>query len=485
MIIYGISANEHDAGLAVVREENILFASHAERYSRLKNDAHLNPALIADARDFGKPDLIVWYERPFLKRARKLWAGQYNDALRPDGAAYLDRFGFDVPVHYVGHHECHAAAGYFTSPFDRAAILVVDAIGEWDTISAWEGDGRKLGKIWSQRYPHSLGLLYSAFTQRIGLKPNEEEYILMGMAALGDPTYADRIRKDFIARFDPPQLLLKENVHRGVRWWEPNLQDRENIAASVQQVTEEILLGLVQWLAEKTRLRKLVLMGGVALNCVANSRIARAKIFDDIWIMPSPGDAGSSIGAVAAYTRRHLAWVHPYLGYNIDRPFDIDGAIAALEAGEVIGIANGRAEFGPRALGNRSLMTDPRGPHAKDRVNRIKQRERFRPFAPIVMAEHAHLHFDMPLRTSPYMQFVAPVRDPESFPAITHFDGTARVQTLTWRQNPTIYGLLERFHARTGCPMLLNTSLNIKGEPIVNTWADAERFASLWQVRVF
>src|SRR5215472_1487872 len=286
MIIYGISANEHDAGLAVVREENILFASHAERYSRLKNDAHLNPALIADARDFGKPDLIVWYERPFLKRARKLWAGQYNDALRPDGAAYLDRFGFDVPVHYVGHHECHAAAGYFTSPFDRAAILVVDAIGEWDTISAWEGDGRKLGKIWSQRYPHSLGLLYSAFTQRIGLKPNEEEYILMGMAALGDPTYADRIRKDFIARFDPPQLLLKENVHRGVRWWEPNLQDRENIAASVQQVTEEILLGLVQWLAEKTRLRKLVLMGGVALNCVANSRIARAKIFDDIWIMP-------------------------------------------------------------------------------------------------------------------------------------------------------------------------------------------------------
>ena len=193
MIIYGISANEHDASLAVVRDEDILFASNAERYSRKKNDPYLNESLIAEARGYGEPDLIVWYEKPLLKRTRKLWAGQYKDVLRSDGSTYLRQFNFDAPVRYVGHHESHAASGFFTSPFDKAAILIVDAIGEWDTISAWEGCGRSLKKFWSQRYPHSLGLLYSAFTQRVGLKPNEEEYILMSMAAYGKAIYHDLI----------------------------------------------------------------------------------------------------------------------------------------------------------------------------------------------------------------------------------------------------------------------------------------------------
>ena len=485
MIIYGISANEHDASLAVVDGDTILFASNVERYSRRKNDAHLNEALIAEARAFGDPDLFVWYEKPLLKRARKLWAGQYEHVFRTDGAAYLRQFKLDAPIRYVGHHESHAAAGFFTSPFDQAAILVVDAIGEWETISAWKGCGQTLEKVWSQSYPHSLGLLYSAFAQRVGLKPNEEEYILMGMAAYGEATYRDLIWNDFIARFAPPRLVLKENVHRGIRWWRPELQDHENIAASIQLVTEEVLVRLVEWLAAKTGQRNLVLMGGVALNCVANSKIAREGFFDDIWIMPNPGDAGSSIGAVAAYTRRHLNWVHPYLGHNIDRPLDLTGVITALKASEIVGIANGRAEFGPRALGNRSLLADPRGPLTKDRVNLIKKREPFRPFAPIIMAEYAHDYFDIPVRASPYMQFVGTVRHPELFPAVSHRDNTARVQTLTYDQNPLLYRILKGFHAETGCPMLLNTSLNIKGEPLVNTWEDAERFAKQSGVKIF
>jgi carbamoyltransferase len=485
MVIYGISANEHDAALAVVRGEEILFASHSERYSRQKNDGDLHEALIADARAFGDPELIVWYEWPFLKRSRKLWAGQYGNVLRTDGARYLKRYGFDAPLRHVSHHESHAAGGFFTSPFERAAILVVDAIGEWETISAWRGNGHSLRRIWHQAYPHSLGLLYSAFTQRVGFRPNEEEYILMGMAAYGKPIYRELIWDSFIAQFQAPQLVLKENVHRGIRWWMPELQDHENIAASIQAVTEDILIELVRWLVKATGEKNLVLAGGVALNCVANSRIAREGLVDNIWIMPNPGDAGSSLGAVAAYTRRHLKWAHPYLGHSIDRPLDFHGAIAALRAGEVIGIANGRAEFGPRALGNRSLITDPRGADVKDRVNRIKRRELFRPFAPVVMAEYADDHFEMPVKRSPYMQFVAPVRRPELFPAITHHDGTARVQTLEREDNPTFYQLLERFDAETGCPMLLNTSLNIKGEPLVNTWGDAARFAKTYGVRVF
>ncbi len=415
MIIYGISANEHDASLAVVRGREILFASAAERYSRVKNDPHLNADLIADARRYGAPDLVVWYEKPHLKRSRKAWAGQYSEVGRVDGARYLRRYLPGVPVRYVGHHESHAAAGFFTSPFDDAVVLVTDAIGEWETISAWTGQGRTLRRLWSQSYPDSLGLLYSAFTQRIGFKPNEEEYILMGMAASGEPVYRDLIWADFIERFDPPRLVLRENIHRGIRWWRPELGDRADIAASIQAVTEEILLGLVRWLARTTGCRRLVLGGGVALNCVANAKIARTGLFDAIWIMPNPGDGGSSIGAALAWSRRHARWQHPYLGHAIDRPFDRDGALAALAAGQVIGVATGRAEFGPRALGNRSLMADPRDPATKDKVNAIKRREPFRPFAPIVLAEHAHEHFDMPVPVSPYMQFVAPVRSPTGF----------------------------------------------------------------------
>lgn len=485
MPVWGIAANEHDASLSVVEGSEILFASQAERYSRVKNDAHLHPNLIAAALRWGEPRQIIWYERPLLKRTRKLYAGQHDQVLRADGASYLNAHGLKAPVRYVGHHQSHAAAGFFTSPFDHAAVLVVDAIGEWSTISAWEGRGRRLKQLWSQRYPHSLGLLYSAFTQRIGFKANEEEYILMGAAALGEPRYVSLIDQDFIDERSPPRFRLKANVHRGIRWWRPEITDNWNIAASIQAITEEYLVGLAHWLASRVRTPNLVLMGGLALNCVANTKIAREGAFDKIWIMPNPGDSGSSLGAVAAFERRHLNWVHPYLGENIDRPLPHADVVAALSNGEVVGIANGRAEFGPRALGNRSLMADPRGRETKDRVNRIKKREPFRPFAPVIMAEFAGAYFDMPVAESPYMQFVAPVKRPDLFPAIAHFDNTARLQTVSRVQNPVLYDLLACFHDKTGCPLLLNTSLNIKGEPLVNVWEDAQRFQAKHGVKIF
>jgi carbamoyltransferase len=307
----------------------------------------------------------------------------------------------------------------------------------------------------------------------------------MGMTATGEPVYRDLIWQDFIESFEPPRLVLRENPHRGIRWWRPEIDRPQDIAASIQAVTEEILLGIVRWLARVTDARNLVLSGGVALNCVANTAIAREGLFDAIWIMPNPGDGGSSLGAALAWSRLPARWRHPYLGHTIDRPFDRDGALADLLAGRVVGVATGRAEFGPRALGNRSLFADPRDPTTKDKVNAIKRREPFRPFAPIVLAEHVHEHFDLPVPGSPYMQFVAKVRCPEAFPAIVHTDGTARVQTLRREDNPVIYGLLEAFHCQTGCPMLLNTSLNVKGEPLVNSVADAQRFTATAGIPVY
>ena len=485
MIIYGVSANEHDAALAVARDNTILFASQAERYSRLKNDRDLNVFLLRDAAAVGSPDLIVWYEKPFRKRLRKALAGQYKDALRADGKRYLAKFGLTAPVRFFQHHECHAAGGFYTSPFDEAAILVVDAIGEWETISIWNGRGKKLTKIYAEAYPHSLGLLYSAFTQRIGLKPNQEEYILMGMAAFGQPWYADQIYQDFIEKFEPPHLALRYNVHRGIRWWRPDLKNDFDIAASIQKVTEDILKGLARWIADTIPLKEFVFGGGVALNCVANSALARLGYFKDIWIAPDPGDAGSCIGAIAAHVRERLEVPGPYLGYDIRRAFDWEGAVSALLAGQVIGIANGRAEFGPRALGNRSILADPRVRNIKDRVNTIKGRERFRPFAPVILAELAPDYFDMPVPTSPYMQFVAKIRDPARFPGISHHDGTARVQTLRFEDNANLHAVLAGFYQRSGCPMLLNTSLNVKGAPLINDWMDAVRFEKLSGIKVY
>ena len=483
MAILGISSLDHDASVALVDGDSILFAGHAERYSRVKNDGMVNEDLINDVYQYGEIESIVWYETPMLRKMRYLKAGQWGGLNKPSVKCHLDELGLEgLPVSFVSHHESHAAGGYYTSGFDRAAVVVCDAIGELDTISVWLAEGKSLRRVWKTSYPHSLGLLYSAFTKRIGYKPNEEEYILMGMAAYGEPKYAREIEQDFLASHDH-RFILKENVHRGIQWWRPDITDIADIAASIQKVTEDYLVRLMTWVRETTGETNLVYMGGVALNCVANSKIT--GLFDRIWIMPNPGDAGSSLGAVAAKTREQISWTSPYLGHNIRDPLNRRGAIELLKRGEVIGVAHGRAEFGPRAFGNRSLLCDPRGPLMKDRVNAIKKRDAFRPFAPIVLDHLADQYFDMPARDNRYMQYVSRVKEPHLFPAITHHDGTARVQTLSRNDNPIFYDLLDHWYHETGCPMLLNTSLNIKGEPLVNTREDANRFSDLYGIRVF
>lgn len=485
----GIVSLGHDASVSLVDDYEILFAGHAERYSRVKNDGNANKLLIEEALTYGKPDKIIWYERPMVKRSRQAYAGQWDAVTTQTLRSHLKELGLGgIPVHTVGHHESHAAAGYYTSGFIDASILVCDAIGEWACISIWEANGGSIRQSWKQSYPNSVGLFYSAVTQRCGLKPNEEEYILMGMAALGQPKYVEELREWFIKPTPAPQFELKINLHRGMMGWKPELkseQDFYDLAASAQQIVEEYLEDTAWYISKNYASKNLIMMGGVALNCVANARVASMGVFDDIWIMPNPGDAGSSIGAVAAYTKTHLRWESPYLGTDINREFDYDGALNALLAGEVIGIANGRAEFGPRALGNRSLIADPRGPQVKDKVNMIKKREMFRPFAPIIMEHLAHDYFHMPIKVAPYMQFTAECKHPDQFPAICHFDNTSRVQTLNEGQNPVFYELLRRFHETTGCPMLLNTSLNIKGQPLVNTWQEALDFSSMYGVKVF
>ena len=464
-----------------------MFAAHAERYSRKKNDAYLNQAIIDDAAQFGAPDVIAWYERPLVKKVRQVRAGQLSTAADPEDLPRYHLRQFDIPGPYrftaVRHHISHAAAGYYTSGFEDACVVTVDGIGEWDcsAIGVYSKAGYR--SMRRTRYPHSIGLLYSAFTKRCGFVPNDGEYSMMGFAPYGEPRYVDAIFDDFVERLDG-DYRLKQNVHRGIGDWMPDAKPAD-LAASIQKVTEIVLLDVTQWSRRASGSANLVLMGGVALNCVANSIITRESGFDRVWTMPNPGDAGSSLGAAATVIGRQLHWDGPYLGTNINRRYRHRDIVEALVNDHVVGVANGRAEFGPRTLGNRSLLAHPCGHHIQDRVNEIKGRELFRPFAPAVLAEHAHEYFELPVKHSPYMQLVARCRRPDLVPAITHVDGTSRVQTVTRSQNPNFYDVISAFYERTGCPMVLNTSLNRKGEPLVNSWNDAVAFGSATGVTVF
>jgi carbamoyltransferase len=489
MITWGISANSHDAALAVFTENGIEFASHAERFSGIKNDPHLNVDLINYALQWGEPDEIIWYEKPIRKSLRQLRAGQGWKFRENNVRSYLRSYGITAPVRYTSHHHSHAAAGYYTSPFSDATIVCIDSIGESETFTIWEGNNDVLKKRWSQSYPNSIGLWYSAMTQRIGLKPNEDEYILMGMAAYGDYNrfYGD-IVNDFFTKLPDrkgPKVKFKHNLHRGCKWWRPDLtteQDMFDIAAAVQKVYETVFERIMRIVAAKYSSKNLVLMGGCALNCSAN-HIAQ-KYFNHVWIMPNPGDAGSSIGGPLALMKKHIKWSHPYLGYNIEGDYPVDEIIQELKANGICGVANGHAEFGPRAFGNRSLLADPRGSNIKDRVNDIKQRQRFRPFAPAIIAERSGDYFDG--FASPYMQYTSMCKRPDEFPAIVHADGTSRVQLVMPNTTGTGFRkLLQAWEDETGCPMLLNTSLNIKGKPMVNNLTDAQEFATMYNVKVF
>ena len=481
-IIWGVSALFHDAGISVIRDNQLIFGAHAERYSGIKHDKQLNYALLKDAIKHGHPDHVVWYERPWKKRVRQILSTEvFYGKWYPSPKKYLYNLGIRCPVTFVDHHYAHACAGAYTSNYSRAIVVVIDAIGEMDTCSVWEYS-RDLGlfKKWSVKYPTSIGLLYSAFTKRCGLKPMHEEYITMGMAAWGKPIYAEQIKKDFIKSYHP--FKMKRNVHKGIANYLPDA-DPMDLAASIQQIAEEFIIDFVQRAVQHHGDLPVVYQGGVALNCVANT-----KLLDickhGLWIMPNPGDCGSSLGAALSYGQKPIKWPGPYIGTDIAKPYPVDACITELSTNKMVGIANGRAEFGPRALGHRSLLADPRGHDIKDKVNAIKRRQKFRPFAPAILEEYLHDYFDINVDRSPYMQYVGQCKKPNDFPAIVHVDGTSRIQTVGKNDCAGFRRLLERWHAHTGCPMLLNTSLNIKGKPMINTRQDADKFEHEYGVKV-
>ena len=406
MRVLGFSEGFHDAAVTVLDGSEILFAGHSERFSKVKNDKYVCQEL----KDYVKKydaDTIAFYERPFIKRTRQAYAGQWKSAFK---ARHLN-YDYD---HCFNHHLSHAAAAFQCSEFSNANALVVDAIGEWDTVSVWYceyvNDVARYTKLKSLKYPTSIGLFYSAVTARVGLKPMEDEYITMGMAAYGKP---NRVLYEELRR-----MMLKKNLHRGMRGLLSEYEDVD-IAYNAQKLVENILKTFVTKLDKKL---PMVYGGGVALNSVANGLVLRGK---QHYVFPNPGDAGSSLGAAALVHGQKIKYEHSFLGYklqmlNVDQ---IKHVVDLLEKGEPVGIAAGKAEFGPRALGNRSLLCDPRTAENKDRVNDIKKRQKFRPFAPSILSEHADNY-------------------------------------------------------------LLNTSLNIKGQPMVNDSADAKAFAEEYGVEV-
>ena len=475
MIILGINETTHDASVSLLRNGELVFAAHAERFSKQKNDWFTNDELIDCALQYGKPDRIAYYENRWLKKSRILLKGGFGGG-KPN---YLNRKDLRwVPRESFSHHYSHAAAGYYTSPFRDAVIVVLDAIGEYNTSTIWVGDGSRIKQVYKKNYPFSFGLFYSAFTQLVGLKPNEEEYIFMGMAAYGDANkYYNKVRDYF-----PEHNKQKYNFHKGITdWGWVTEQDKFDIAAAVQKVYELRLMEFMKMARTITGKTELVFMGGCALNCSANTRLW--DIFDDVWIMPNPGDSGSSLGAAVASYGKHIKWQNPYLGYDLGGTYPVSEIITELIKNKVAAVAVGRAEYGPRALGNRSILADPRDPLIKDKVNLIKQRELFRPFAPVVLEEHANKWFDMNF-TSPYMQYAVKCLQPDKIPAVVHKDGTSRVQTVNKDQHPGLHEVLSNWYALTGVPVLLNTSLNIKGQPLLNDEKDILAWEKTYKTKV-
>jgi|9_EtaG_2_1085328.scaffolds.fasta_scaffold00505_10 carbamoyltransferase len=456
----GFSEGFHDAAVAVINDGTICYAAHSERYSKRKHDKHLDITAASTAQLLCHDGTIAFYERPLLKRTRQFFAGQKS--------WYRHRHLSLKPTEYHSHHKSHAAAAFQTSPFDEAAIVVVDSIGEWDTTSIWTAEYGDYGKAvykkrWSQWYPHSIGLWYSALTKWAGLRPLDEEYIFMGMAAYGNPVHMNVVERQ-----------LHKNNHKGARIGD---YDKCDIAKSAERILQLELNNI--FARASTYSKNICYGGGVALNCVVNTGLREMY---NLWIMPCPGDAGGALGAACLAYGGKVDF-SPYLGYNIQKLCDPRRVVDELLKKRVVGVANGRAEFGPRALGNRSLLADPRQASTKDLVNEIKRRDKFRPFAPAVLEEHCQDYFDMP-SSSRYMSYVYKCKQPKAIPACVHVDNSARVQTVPKESVSILRPILEAWYARTGCPVLLNTSLNIKGKPMVNTIGDAMQFSHKYGVTV-
>ena len=447
-ILWGVTFGAHDAAIAVFVNNELVFATDAERFSRKKNDSVIPSSLIEYVENkYGMPDKVYYYENPILKSLRRTWAGQRPRIVIPK---------FKHKLTYSNHHESHAAYGYYTSPFDECTVLVIDAIGEWDTLTTWKAKNGKLkrkGLHW--RYPKSLGLFYSAATQAAGWKPNEEEYIMMGASAIGEITHKGygRLSKLWKSNF---------NFHRGVKL---DGMDPLEIAACAQALYESLFHNIITHIHGN-----LVFVGGCALNVKANAQLYHC----DVHIPPNPGDGGSAIGCVLSRIKQKVS-PSPYLGYKIHGEYPVDEIVKKLRKKKIIGVAKGKAEFGPRALGNRSLLGDPSVKNIKDRMNKIKGREKFRPFAVMILKEDVQKYFSGSVN-SPYMNVAyktQPITE-KNYPGIVHTDGTTRLQIVD--DSDSHRKLLEAWKKKTGCPMILNTSLNIKGEPIVNDEYDIKKF---------
>ena len=450
MIIWGTTFGSHDGALAVFVDDELVFASDAERWSRKKNDSVIPDSLITYAEDtWGVPDRVYFYEDYQLKDERRKFAGQTP----------LHEIDFKYRLIQSNHHLSHARYGYWTSPFVDCTVLVIDAIGEWDTLTQWKVIDGNFTKLKSWRYPKSIGLFYSAMTQAAGWKPNEEEYILMGASAVKKHKIENyNIVKDFWDN--------DANFHTGI---DINF-DKFEIASIAQEIYEEEFTKIINEIEDDN----LVFVGGCALNVSANRFLTKFNTF----IPCNPGDGGSAIGCVI--DKKIPA--NAYLGFDIPGKYPVTEIIQELKQNHMVGVAKGRAEFGPRALGNRSFLADPSLLDIKDRVNKVKGREEFRPFAPMILKEDVDIYFESGI-PSPFMNTIRKAKPEtiEKYPGIVHIDGTSRLQEISEEPHRT---LLQEWKKETGCPMLLNTSLNVKGEPIVNTEEDANKFQLKTGVKV-
>lgn len=546
MYTLGISCYYHDSAAAILKDDTIIAAVEEERFSRKKfDDGFPKNAICWCINEAGieppQIDFVAFYDKPILKFERLL---DNYIAVAPRGlGSFLDIIpkwihkrlwikddikkhlkGFKGKIIFPEHHLSHAAYTFFTSPFNEAAILTVDGVGEWSTTSIGYGNDTTIKLMHDIRWPHSVGMFYSAFTYFLGFQINEGEYKLMGLSSYGKPKYYDLIlnelvdikndgsihlnMKYFAFHYDKVMTSKKFEELFGVPVRKEDSEAEQvhyDIGASAQKVLEDILLKMVHHIHKKTNMRNLCLGGGVALNGVANYRILKEGPFESIHIPPSPGDAGSAVGC-AQYTyyshtknpriieHDHAKWIqnNVYLGpsyhdneikaflesnniknQNFERQNLLHTTAKLISEQNVVGWYQGRMEWGPRALGNRSILADPRNAKMKDILNeKIKHRERFRPFAPSILEEYVSEYFDLDI-PSPFMLLVAKVKKPQKIPAVTHVDGTSRLQTVSKNANPLYYDLINEFYKITGIPVLVNTSMNVKGEPIVNTPQEA------------
>jgi carbamoyltransferase len=535
MITVGVSALYHDSAVAVLDDGRLIAAAHEERFSRERFDPRmpvngLRRCLAEAGVGIGDIDQFAYYENPTAKLARQLWSGLPElPSLGPDTLFRLDAdrpyreirelLGYDGPITTVAHHEAHGASAFFASGFHDAALFVADAVGEWATTSFGRFDGEGLTILRQVDFPHSLGLLYSAITSYLGFAVNSDEYKVMGLAPYGRPVHLDTLRRlvttgpDGFFKLDPRFFDFGLSSQR---MYSDQLVDllgspprppdtevepfHENVAASLQVLLEELLMAQIGHLYELTGADRLCYAGGVALNCVANSAIAARGPFREVFIQPAAGDAGCAYGAAALafYRATGTYIVQRMIDARVGPKPDFAGTRRLLDAagiryrdvagadqdlaeivakriagGAVVGWFQGRMEYGPRALGGRSILADPRDATMRDHVNAmVKKREAFRPFAPVVAAERASEFFDIE-GDAPFMLRTYAVRDREALPAVTHVDGSARLQTVDAAVDPRLHALLTRFGELTGYPVLLNTSFNVRGEPIVADPEDA------------